>query len=78
VKYPADKFDAINEITKIAERFDLCVSIVTVDDVLTLKGVTEPEPTDQLYNSVVDSWEWRHYGEGWTDWFDGLEIDDEN
>lgn len=75
-----DKFGAMEEIRRLAREFDLAVSVVTVDDVLTIKGY-DPDgdvgdiPND-VYEGVVNSWEWKHYGDNWSDWFEGFTLED--
>ena len=64
---------AIGEIQSIATRHNLAVSIVTVDDVLGFLGVGVLARTDDVRDRVRASWEWRHYGEGWADWFGDLD-----
>ncbi|MDD4865688.1 MAG: hypothetical protein PHQ28_00720 [Mycobacterium sp.] len=67
------QYDAMSEIRRLANQHDLAVSVVTPDDVLLLKGVEKPTP--EQVNAVVASWEWRHYGDNWADWFEGFTID---
>lgn len=65
-----DKWDAMREIHQLATEAGLAVSIVTADDVLLLKGIDAP--TDEQREAVIRSWEFRHYGENWSDWFEGF------
>jgi hypothetical protein len=69
-----DKFDAMEQIRRMAVQNDLAVSVVTVDDVLSTKGIEEPTP--EQVDKVVGSWEWRHYGDNWADWFEGFSLED--
>ena len=63
--------DALDEIRRIANKHHLAVSVVTPEDVLDLKGLAfTPENID----AVVGSWEWRHYGDNWADFFELFEI----
>lgn len=67
-----DKYDAMSQIRKLADQYDLAVSIVSIDDVLDLKGMDTENATPAQITAVADSWEWRHYGDNWADWFEGL------
>lgn len=66
--------DAISEIQTIAARHGLAVSIVTVDDVLSHRGVGLLDRTDEVRDRVLESWEWRHYGDGWADWIGDMDA----
>lgn len=68
-----DPFAAITEIRRLAAASNVAVSVVTVADVLMLKGI-ETEPTAAQTEAVVDSYEWRHWGENWPDWFEGMDL----
>ncbi len=68
-----DPFAAITEIRRLAAAANVAVSVVTVADVLMLKGV-KTEPTAAQAEAVVDSYEWRHWGENWPDWFEGVDL----
>lgn len=70
----ADPLAAITEIRALAHANDLAVSIVTISDVLMLKGI-DAEPESVHREAVLESWEWRHFGDNWSDWFDGLSLD---
>lgn len=70
-----DKFDVIDEIRRLAAQHDIGVSLVTVEDVASLKGVEEP--TAEQQQAILDSWEWRHFGDNWSDWFEGLMLDED-
>ncbi len=74
---PADPSQAISDIRRLAGAADLAVSIVTISDVLMLKGHDGRAPTPAQRDAVVDAWEWRHFGENWSDWFEGLDLDTE-
>lgn len=53
----------------------MAVSIVTISDVLMLKGIdTEANPAQA--ESVLNSYEWRHWGDNWSDWFEGFDLND--
>ncbi len=71
-----DPVDAIAAIRRLAAAANLAVSTVTVSDVLMLKGIdTEPSPAQT--EAVLNSYEWRHWGENWADWFEGLDPNDD-
>lgn len=70
--------DAITEIHAIAARHNLAISIVTVDDVLGHLGIGVLERTDDVRDKVQTSWEWRHYGDGWADWFRDMDTAQNN
>jgi len=67
-----DTMDAIADIRRIAADYGLAVSIVTPEDVLSLKGIDEPSPAQIA--AVRESWEYRHYGDNWADWFEGFDA----
>ncbi len=64
--------EAIQAIRDLAVKHNLAVSIVTVEDVLCLHGVSEE--TQEQVDAIVDSYEWRHYGDQWHQWFGYMEI----
>lgn len=65
---------AIDTIHTLALQHGLAVSVVTVDDVLSAAGVHEDDVTSAHVEAVLGSWEWRHYGDGWADWFTDVEL----
>ena len=69
-----DKFDAIDQIQQLAREHNLCVSIVTVSDVLELHGI-EDEPTPEQISLVTNSWEWRHFSDHWSNAFEYLDVE---
>ena len=40
------------------------------------QGVDD-EPTRSRPAAVVNSYEWRHWGDNWSDWFEGLDLADQ-
>lgn len=69
----AKQFDAMDEIRRLARENHLAVSIITVSDVLSLKGLMH-DGTDAQVEAVLDSYEWSHYGDNWADQFDSLDV----
>lgn len=61
---------AITEIRKIARDNNLAVSIVTPEDVAYTKFVENPTPEQLTF--IINSWEWRHYGDLWYEAFESL------
>jgi len=72
----ADPVAAISEIRRLAAAANVAVSIVTIPDVLMLKGIDD-EPNPEQTAAVVNSYEWRHWGDNWSDWFEGLDLADQ-
>lgn len=68
------KFQAMGQILALARAHGLAVSVVTPEDVLLLKGVEEPIKDQR--DLVIGSWEFRHYGDNWADWFEGMDAGD--
>ena len=72
---PSDPIAAITEIRRLAAAANVAVSIVTISDVLMLKGIdTEANPAQA--EAVLNSYEWRHWGDNWSDWFEGFDLND--
>lgn len=67
---------AMQMIRDLAGQHDLAVSVVTVEDVLFLRGLPYEDSTAAQRQAVTDSYEWRHYGDDWANWFDGIEINE--
>lgn len=67
----------MTEIRRLAAAANVAVSAVTVSDVLMLKGIdTEANPAQT--EAVLNSYEWRHWGDNWADWFEGLALTDDD
>lgn len=74
---PSDPIAAMTEIRRLAAAANVAVSAVTVSDVLMLKGIdTEANPAQT--EAVLNSYEWRHWGDNWADWFEGLALTDDD
>ena len=71
----ADPITAITEIRRLAAAANLAVSIVTISDVLMLKGI-DSEASPEQTEAVLNSYEWRHWGDNWLDWFEGFDLND--
>jgi hypothetical protein len=69
-----DQYDAMTQIRKLATEANLAVSVVTVGDALNAAGVMTDEPSLEQVAKVTSSWEWRHYGDNWSDWFADMEV----
>lgn len=65
-------YTALTEIQRLAALHNMTVSIITVDDLLCLKGIENA--TDEQIEKITGSWEWRHYGDNWGEWFENMEV----
>ena len=66
--------DAMTTIRRLAMQHELAVSVITPEDVLSAAGFSEDDLTPERLAAVLSSWEWKHYGDGWSDWFENVDL----
>lgn len=69
-----DQTVAMTEIHRIAREAGIAVSIVTVEDVASLKGISGENVTPALAEKIRDTYEWRNFGDNWAETFDDIDL----